>query len=269
MASMCFGYKTTNTATGLEFVKKPVITACWAALKWPNPEIVLNEITWVPEQGHSNHIKVLLPLMFPDVKYEEFECTRGGTYSQMHYAVRFTGLENVYRSNFMFRMFVIRNIDRDGSCTKAFEYLLSNGFDPLASAAVAANIDVRVGWNRDSFLSQKGYASCMNGIITVADVKAFARAPHKVKHKQDLKFGEGGGFGYRYHPGLEGLRYDGSMTQNTLAHYQPSRAQFASRKWLDGVQPFLAALFKKGKKVPAILLADDLAVQVSKAKPQV
>lgn len=263
MASMIFGYTTYNKKEKETKVVPPRIAACWAALRWGDADCILKEVVWIPERGHSDHIKLLLPRIFPDIAYEEFESTYDRS-DDLHYAVRFPNLDKVYRGNFMFRMFVIRNIDRDVYCTRSFEYFIKNGFDPLKSAAVAANLDIRKWWNGKMSINQKDYASCFSTNVTVADVNAFARAPHKVKHKYDSKFSKGRGYYYEYHK--TGMKHSIVFIQSVLAKYKPSAPQFSSRKWGDNLQKFLSDLFKKGKKPNLLLLSKDLASLIHTTK---
>lgn len=251
MASMNFGYKSYDKATDRHINRDVSRAACWAALKWSTKSRTLTEVTWAPEHGESRHVKVLLPLLFPDIKYRE---EKVGT----RYQVVFPGLENVYRNNFMFRMFVIRNIDRDLNCRMAFEYFLKAGYDPLMSAAVAANIDIRHGWKGEVTLGQKGYACCFSTYTTVADVRAFARKPQK-HHGKDEKFGTGAGYGY-YGEKNSGLS-DPNAVQAAIFHYKPSSPQFASKRWGDGVQGFLANLFKDKK-----LTSPEVAKEIGQIK---
>lgn len=261
MAQMCFGYKTISKATGKPNGGMSVRTAaCWAPLKVSQPDSVISEVTWVPEHGASAHVKLLLPLMFKDVKVEEIECPRGANSDKLHYAVRFSNLENVYRHNFMFRMFIIRNIDRDISCRKSFEYLIKYGANPLLAAAVAANIEIRQGFGANNTqLCAKGYACCFNMGVTVADVKAFGRDPTQLRNKMDWKFSEGRGFGYK--PESEDIagrvQYQSDAIMKTCTGYTPSRAQFASPTWGGGVQKFMAKLFKD-KSFLALSLGTDV-----------
>lgn len=243
MANMYFGYKCKSKdpqTPNKEMAMRSA--ACWAPLKFYDTNQVVTELTWSPNKGQSDHVKLLLPLLFPDIKYEEVQVKRG-TGEQLHYAVRFTGLENVYRNNFMFRMFCIRNIDRDDGCTKSFDYMIKYGMNPLVALAVAANIGIRFGFNGSCVLEKKGYARCMGNMVTVADVKAFARKPHKMVTKTDQLFSIGGGYGYKIGPNGRAAHI-GDAAESAIRCYKPTRPQFASKTWGTPTEKFLFALTK-------------------------
>lgn len=267
MASMCFGYKTIDKNTGVESGMGIRNTACWAPLKLSQDNLSITEITWVPEKGHSKHIKLLLPLLFKGVDYEEIHKTENETKfpNGNPYAIRFFNLGEQYRVNFMFRMFIIRNIDRDDSCTRSFEYMVAYGCNPLKAAAVAANIDIKFGgWGRDNniTLGAKGYACCFSRLVTVADVNAFARDPSALRNKADWKFKEGRGFGYQPEMKNGRIQYDGNAVSNACTGYKPSRPQFASQNWDNNkLNIFLSKLFKDNH-----FLSDEVAQAMSKVK---
>lgn len=266
--SMTFGYKSFDKRTEQEGGMEVRGAACWAPLKIPQEQVVITEITWVPNRGESEHTKLLLPALFPDVKYvtgkKEFPNIKGGE----KFFVTFTGLEDVYRNNFMFRMFIIRNIDRDDNQKRSFEYLhKQKGVNLLEAAAVAANLNTEAGgWgaNAQWALRIKGYASCFGPSVTVADVKAFARDPEALRNKKDWKFGEGRGFGYG---GAQDNNTNGranyypSAMHSTCTGYKPSRPQFRSITWNpNNVTAFLVKLF--GAKV----IHADVAKEISQVR---
>lgn len=243
MANMYFGYKCINKTTGRAGKEMAIRSAaCWAPLKFFNTDEMVTELTWSPNKGHSDHVKLLLPLLFPDIKYEEVQVRRTAG-EQIHYAVRFTGLENVYRNNFMFRMFCIRNIDRDDGCTKSFDYMVKYGMNPLVALAVAANIGIRFGFNGSCELEKKGYARCMGNMVTVADVKAFARKPHKMVTSTDQLFSIGGGYGYKIGPNGRAAHLS-DAAESAIRCYKATRPQFASKTWVTPTGAFLFALTK-------------------------
>lgn len=229
MASMFFGFKFRNITTDeVEVDRKVCSHACWASLKYPSNQQYISEVTWCPNKGHSEHVKLLLPLLFPDIKYQEsahVPLTNGGT----RWGVTFTGLKDVMRNHFMFRMFVIRNIDRDNSCTLAFTNLLAMGVEPLQAAVTAANINSTRGFgNRAAMLERKGYACCFGPHVTIADIRAFARDPAKVRNtKSDWAFGEGRGYGYN-----KDGRNNTTAACNALTKYIPTAKKFASPQWM-------------------------------------
>lgn len=263
---MTFGYKATNSATGADLSMAVRNAACWAPLKQMSDQFVLQEITWLPNRGKSEHIVELLPLLFPDVKYIV------GTYKfneKEEFSITFTGLEDVYRNSFMFRMFVIRNIDRDVCQYRAYEYLRKlPKVNLLEAAVVAANLDQSCnGWGRNTqwFLKAKGYACCFGPAVTVADVKAFARNPAELRNKKDWKFGEGRGFGYGgktdNHPASGRAQYYSGAMMTTCTGYKPSRPQFHSQTWRDGNQLTFCRKLFGAKAFP-----DNAADLISKVK---
>lgn len=245
MANMYFGFSCFDMGSGEPSIQVDVRSAaCWASLKFSNQQNILTEVTWCPNKGHSAHVKLLLPLLFPDIEYEEVKVSRSRGSQVLHYGVRFTGLEKVYRNNFMFRMFAIRNIDRDSSCTKTFDYLLRYGMNPLMALAVAANTELRFGFGAENCtINKKGYAKCMGNSVTVADVRAFARNPHKAVNKTDQLFQVGGGYGYKYDKN-GCASYVNDAAELGIKGYKATNPQFVSKSWGIPTTEFLFALTK-------------------------
>ena len=242
--AMYFGYKCINKETkesGKE--RKIQNVACWAPLNHIPNDQCITEVTWAPNRGHSDHVKLLLPLLFPDIKYEEVQVKRSTSSDVLHYGVRFTGLENVHRRNFMFRMFAIRNIDRDASCTKTFDYLVKYGMNPLMALAVAANVEIRYNFDGNSTLHKKGYARCMHPDVTVADVKAFARKPERAANKGDQLFSMGAGYN-SFIKTNGAVIYAINPVETSIQGYKATAPQFTSKDWSIPVEEFLFALTK-------------------------
>lgn len=247
MACMYFGYKFSSVITDAVVVDNPVRNhACWASLRYCTEKQYVSEVTWSPNQGQSEHVKLLLPLMFSKDTYEEVETTRNrGAFK--HYGIRFHNLKNEMRNHFMFRLFVIRNIDRDSSCTKMFDILLKLGVDPLQAAVVAANTMFSMGFGGAERFERKGYANCLGPEISIADIRAFARDPLKPRNlAADWVFGKGRGYGY-----FSSGNHNGSAAMNALFKYKNLNGKFTSPKWCEcdstNLGPWLAKLTNKKK----------------------